>query len=104
MRAPGSIYYLFLYILECSDGTYYTGVTNNLDIRLIQHQQGLNREAYTYSRRPVKLVFWEGFTDVNYAIECEKRIKKWSKKKKEALITGRFDDLPLLAKKKFNKK
>jgi len=104
MRAPGSNSYLFVYILECSDGSYYTGVTNNLDIRIHQHKQGLNPEAYTYTRRPVKLVFWEGFADANYAIQWEKRIKNWSRKKKKALIEGRFDDLPLLAKKRFNKK
>ena len=104
MRASGSIYYLFVYILECSDGSYYTGVTNNLDKRILQHQNGLNPEAYTFTRRPVKLVFWEGFADANYAIQWEKRIKKWSRKKKEALIEGRFEHLPYLAKKKFKKK
>jgi putative endonuclease len=101
--SAGKIYYMFLYILRCSDGTYYTGVTNNLDFRLNQHKWGLNKESYTYSRRPLELVFWEGFQDADRAIEWEKKIKKWSKKKKEALIAGEFELLPGLSKKKFEK-
>ena len=80
--------YLYVYILKCSDGTYYTGITNNLEHRLNQHNEGINSEAYTYARTPVELVFYELFTDYNLAIEWETRIKKWSAKKKEALINS----------------
>jgi putative endonuclease len=103
MASPGAIYYMFIYILRCSDGTYYTGVTNNLDYRLNQHKWGINKDSYTHSRRPVEVVFWEGFQDAKYAIEWEKKIKSWSRKKKEALINGDFELLPDLSKKKFSK-
>ena len=91
----------FVYILKCADKTYYTGVTGNLDQRYEQHQSGFYKDSYTYSRRPVDLVFYTSFTDINLAIDVEKQIKKWSKAKKEALIEGRFEDLVNLAKKKF---
>ena len=67
--------YLYVYILKCNDGTYYTGITTNIEKRLVQHNEGLNTEAYTYSRRPVNLVFYERYTDYNIAIEWETRIK-----------------------------
>ena len=91
----------FVYILECSDGTYYTGVTSNLEQRLLEHESGKHINSYTYLRRPVTLVFYGEFTDINSAIEKEKQIKKWSKAKKKALIDGAYDKLPNLAKKKF---
>ncbi len=94
---------MFVYILECSDGTYYTGVTNNLELRLEQHQQGIHRESYTYSRRPVKVVFYQLFTSNPQAFDFEKRIKKWSKAKKLALIQDHYEKLPVLSKKKFNR-
>ena len=92
---------LYVYILECSDGTYYVGVTNNADKRLTQHNLGLNKECYTYSRRPCKMVFAELFTNYELAIDWETRIKKWSRAKKQALIKGEFHLLPELSKKKF---
>ncbi|WP_340201070.1 GIY-YIG nuclease family protein [Ascidiimonas sp. W6] len=91
----------YLYILKCSDNTFYTGVTSNLTVRLEQHEEGIHRDSYTFKRRPVELVFYAEFTDINLAIAKEKQIKKWSKAKKLALIEDRFDDLPNLAKKKF---
>ncbi|WP_111307420.1 GIY-YIG nuclease family protein [Confluentibacter sediminis] len=94
------IYYV--YILKCSDETYYTGFTSKLEGRFIEHQSGKHKDSYTYSRRPLSLVFYAEFTDPNIAIEHEKQIKKWSKAKKEALIRNEFDKLPNLAKKKFN--
>lgn len=87
------IKYLYVYIVKCNDGTYYTGVTNNIEKRLIQHNEGINDEAYTHSRRPVNLVFYELFTDYNLAIDWETRIKKWSAKKKEALINSDWKKL-----------
>ncbi|MBT8305609.1 MAG: GIY-YIG nuclease family protein [Maribacter sp.] len=91
----------YVYILKCSDNTYYTGVTANLERRIIEHQKGIHLKGYTYSRRPITLVFFCEFTDINIAIEKEKQIKKWSKAKKEALIRGNYMALPDLAKKKF---
>lgn len=82
----------FVYILKCSDGTYYTGVTSNLEKRIFEHQSGEYKDSYTHSRRPVKLVFYCQFTEITLAIEKEKQIKKWSKSKKEALINGAFNN------------
>ena len=93
----------FVYILECSDGTYYTGVTSHLQKRMAEHSSAVHPDSYTATRLPVKLVFYAEFTDINIAIDKEKQIKKWSKAKKLALIEGRFEDLPNLAKKRFNK-
>ena len=79
---------LYLYILQCNDNSYYTGVTNDIERRLREHQVGVNKECYTYCRRPVKVVLCEEFEDPNDAIEIEKQIKKWTHKKKQALIEG----------------
>ncbi len=93
----------YVYILRCSDGTYYTGVTTNLENRIFKHNTGFYPECYTFKRRPLELVFYCEFTDVNLAIVKEKQIKKWSRAKKEALINGDFDSLINLAKKKFDR-
>ena len=92
----------YVYILKCSDKTYYTGITSNIEKRMFEHNQGKHRDSYTYSRRPISLVFFAEFTDINLAIQTEKQIKKWSKAKKEALINNEFDKLTNLAKKKFD--
>ncbi|MFV8346803.1 GIY-YIG nuclease family protein [Flavobacterium sp. ZB4P13] len=93
----------YVYILKCSDNTYYTGVTSNLESRMFKHHTGFYPESYTSSRRPLQLVFYCEFTDINLAIDTEKQIKKWSRAKKEALINGDFDALVNLAKKSFDK-
>lgn len=90
--------YLYVYILKCQDESYYTGVTNNLEQRLIQHNEGINPDCYTFSRRPVVLVFNEYFSDYNQAIAFEKKVKKWSRVKKEALIEGDWTKLKNLSK------
>ncbi len=87
------IKYLYVYIVKCNDGSYYTGITNNIEKRLIQHNKGVNADSYTYSRPPVNLVFYELFTDYNLALEWETRIKKWIVKKKEALINSDWQRL-----------
>jgi putative endonuclease len=92
-----------LYIVQCSDETFYTGVTNNLERRIQEHNSGINKESYTFNRRPVKLVYHTYFKDFDLAFEWETKIKKWSKAKKKALINGDFDLLKGLAKKKFTK-
>lgn len=88
----------FVYILLCSDNSYYTGITNNLERRFHEHQSGENPQCYTYKRRPLKLVFYESFGDVNQAIAFEKQVKGWRRAKKEALINGNWDLLPQLSK------
>ncbi len=78
----------FVYILRCADGSYYIGVTNDVDRRLAEHQGGLNLGSYTHQRRPVELVLVEWFQHIDQAIAREKQLKGWSRKKKEALIAG----------------
>jgi len=90
----------FVYILLCSDNSYYTGVTNNLDRRLYEHETGFDPKSYTFKRRPIKLVFHEIFTEITQAIAFEKQVKGWNRAKKEALIQGRWDLLPELSKRK----
>jgi putative endonuclease len=93
----------FVYILLCSDDTYYVGITNDINRRFKEHQKGLDERSYTAQRLPVKLQYVIHFSDVLKAIEYESRIKKWSKAKKKALITGQYISLPSLSKKKFLK-
>ena len=90
------------YILKCSDDSYYTGSTSNIEKRISEHQKGAIL-GYTHSRRPVELVFSDYFDDVHNAISAERQIKGWSRAKKEALIKGDFELLKELAKKKWKK-
>lgn len=92
----------YVYILECSDGTFYTGLTNDLSRRLAEHKSGAIPCSYTHVRRPVELMFFEEFNDINNAILLEKRIKGWSRKKKEALIEGNYKELKRLSNLKNN--
>jgi len=87
----------FVYILQCSDGSYYTGVTNNIEERFFQHQSGMDQSCYTFKRRPLKLVHVATFQTAMEAIEREKQIKRWGKKKKEALIAKDYEKLPELS-------
>lgn len=66
----------FVYILECADGKLYTGFTNNLERRILEHQEGKSKSSFTSDRRPVELIFYQEFNDVNQAIYFEKKIKK----------------------------
>ena len=92
----------YVYILLCADSTYYTGVTNNITLRVKQHELAKDPASYTAQRLPIKLVWAQQFKYINDAIAWEKRIKRWSKAKKEALINSEYEKLPLLAKKKFS--
>ena len=87
-----------VYILECRDGSYYTGLTNDIRRRVFEHNSGFNSESYTFSRRPVSLVFSYHFGNIEDAIAVEKQIKGWNRKKKEAIIAGRWDALPELSR------
>ncbi|MBU1820053.1 MAG: GIY-YIG nuclease family protein [Bacteroidetes bacterium] len=91
------MHHYFVYILKCSDNSYYTGVTNDPERRLFEHQTGVSPKAYTHTRRPVELVFYTGFNDVNQAIDFEKQVKGWSRKKKEAIINDQWELLKPLA-------
>ncbi|TYC51649.1 GIY-YIG nuclease family protein [Rhodobacterales bacterium] len=89
-----------LYILRCSNGSYYTGTTRKaLESRVSEHQQGTH-DGYTARHRPVELVFNCHFENITDAIACERQIKGWRREKKEALIRGEFDLLPSLSKRK----
>lgn len=92
----------WMYILECSDGSYYVGSTRNLEQRIFQHQQGLGAK-YTSSRLPVKLVYGEEYDRVADAYAREKQVQGWRRAKREALINGDPELLPTLAKKIFDK-
>ena len=84
------------YILECADGSYYVGSTWDLDRRLSEHNLGLGA-AYTRKRRPVRVVWsaeFERIADAYY----EKQVQNWSRSKRKALVDGRFEDLPGLAR------
>jgi len=86
------------YMLRCSDGSYYTGSTDNLEHRLAQHQFG-EIPGYTASRRPVELVWSDDFGTREEAFASERRIKGWSRVKKEALIRGDWADIVQAARK-----
>ncbi len=88
----------FVYILKCADGSYYTGHTDDLERRLAEHQAG-EIEGYTHERRPVDLMWSESVPERIDALEAEKRIKGWSRAKKEALIAGDWDKVSQLARK-----
>jgi putative endonuclease len=92
----------YMYILKCSDGSYYTGSTKDLHYRLIQHESGLGSK-YTSKRLPVELVYFEEYDRIDLAFSREQQVKKWSKRKKEALINGQAEELPKLARKIFSK-
>ena len=85
-----------MYILLCSDGSYYTGSTNNLELRLAQHQSGEGAN-HTKKRLPVQLLYFEEFDRVDEAFYREKQIQGWTRTKKEALINGQSDELKKLA-------
>jgi predicted GIY-YIG superfamily endonuclease len=74
----------FVYMVLCSDGTYYVGITNDLDRRIAEHELGIDPTCYTYRRRPVKLVYASEHQWVEQALENEKKIKGWSHRKKSA--------------------
>ena len=88
----------FAYLLGCSDGSYYVGQTDDLDVRMHQHSVG--RIGYTATRKPVELL-WKGeFETREGAIAFERQIKGWSRAKKEALIAGDWSRIQVLAKSK----
>ena len=87
----------WMYILKCSDGSYYVGSTKDLEQRILQHQEGTGAQ-YTSRRLPVMLVYSEEFERVSEAHAREKQVQNWSRAKREALIQGKHNLLPELAK------
>jgi predicted GIY-YIG superfamily endonuclease len=86
----------WVYILMCSDNSYYTGHTDNLEERITKHQVG-EIAGYTSSRRPVNLIFTQEFPTREEALACEKQIKGWRRSKKEAMIRSDWDEVSRLA-------
>ena len=85
-----------MYILECCNGSFYTGSTQNLEARLEQHQQG-EGSNFTSKHLPVKLVYQEEYERIDEAFSREKQIQGWSRLKKLALIKSSFDQLSNLS-------
>ena len=91
----------YAYILRCSDGSYYAGHTDNLELRISQHEAGLGGQ-YTAARLPVTLMWSEEFPSRDEALAAERQIKGWTRAKKEALISGDWDSLKQASKKTFS--
>ena len=86
----------YMYILECADGSYYTGSTNDLMRRMEQHQNGEGAN-HTKKRLPVKLIYYEEYQRIDEAFYRKKQVQGWNRKKKEALINTKSELLPELA-------
>ncbi|POO56510.1 hypothetical protein CTT39_07325 [Agrobacterium rosae] len=87
-----------VYIVRCCDGSYYTGLTKqSVEARVWEHNAGIY-DGYTSKRRPVELVFTETYDRIVDAIERERQIKGWSRRKKEALIAMAYETLPELSR------
>lgn len=87
-----------IYILKGADGSYYTGMTIDLDSRVQEHQSGVHPEAYTFNRRPVELVWSQILETYHEAFQWENQIKGWSRAKKEALIRGDIEGIHEIVK------
>jgi putative endonuclease len=93
-----SIGSFFVYILRCNDGSYYVGLTRKeLNARVHEHDSGRYR-GYTFSRRPVRLVWSHQFQRLSEAITLERQLKGWRREKKEAFMRGEFSVLAELAR------
>ncbi|APF02573.1 TPA: GIY-YIG nuclease family protein [Legionella pneumophila] len=90
----------WVYILQCSDKSYYTGQTDNLEKRLTQHQDKMIPGCYTSTRLPIQLKFSQAFMSREEALNAERQIKGWSRRKKEALIKGDWQALSDYSKRK----
>jgi predicted GIY-YIG superfamily endonuclease len=88
-----------VYLLRCNDGSYYVGHTEDLEFRLAQHQAG-TLGGYTAKRRPVTLEWCDTFAERDQAFWVERKLKGWSRAKKEALIAGDWELIKELARKR----
>ncbi len=87
----------WVYMLRCADGSYYTGHTDNLELRLAQHHSG-DLPGYTHDRHPVHLAFSQDFPTREEALSMEQRLKGWSRAKKEALINNDWGEIKRLGR------
>ena len=87
----------WIYILRCADQSYYTGHTDNFEKRIAEHESG-EIVGYTSTRLPVRLVFSEQFPTREEALACERQVKGWNRKKKEALMRGDWAEIRSLAR------
>jgi predicted GIY-YIG superfamily endonuclease len=87
----------WVYILQCSDGSDYTGHTDNLEARLDQHASGSIPSCYTYKRRPFTLAFSQACETRQEALSAERQIKGWGRSKKSAMIRGDWTEVSRLA-------
>lgn len=87
----------YMYILQCADGSYYTGSTKDLKKRLNEHDNLLGAN-YTKKKQPVRLVYYEEYTRIDEAFYREKQVQGWSHAKKKALIVGSITKLSLLSR------
>jgi putative endonuclease len=88
----------WIYMLQCSDGTFYVGSNRaGLEQRVAEHQAG-TFGGYTFRRRPVILVFHQYFDKIEDAVASERQVKGWRRDKKEALIRGNYAALPDLSR------
>lgn len=92
----------YAYILKCNDDSYYVGHTDNIEKRIAEHNAS-EYKCYTSTRLPVEVVFIQTFGTRDEAFNAERQMKKWSRRKKEALIEGNFSRVSLLAKKDFGR-
>ncbi len=90
----------WVYMLKCADDSYYTGHTDNLENRLMQHQHKMDSTCFTATRLPIQLVFSQEFPTRIEALTSERQIKGWRRKKKEALIRGDWEKLSINAKRR----
>ncbi|MBA3662824.1 MAG: GIY-YIG nuclease family protein [Bacteroidetes bacterium] len=88
---------LVVYILKCSDGSFYVGITNNIERRIHEHATGVYPNAYTFNKRPLMLAWSKTFDSYYEANKWENKLKGWTRKKKEALIEGNLDLLKTLS-------
>lgn len=78
----------YVYVLRCYDGTFYVGMTNDIERRVNEHSFGIDPDCYTYDGRPLRVVHVSEFRWVDQAIAFEKKLKSWSHRKKRAFVDG----------------
>ncbi len=87
----------WVYILKCHDGSYYTGHTDNLEMRIAQHKGKTFPNCYTATRLPIEIVFSQELSTREEALAAERQIKGWSRRKKEAMMRGDWNEVSRLA-------
>ena len=87
----------FVYLIECKDGSLYTGITTNIERRFAEHKTGIGGH-YTKSKEVVRVVYTEQYPDRSSALKREAQIKGWRREKKLNLITGKMVAVPITSK------